>query len=208
LEVTQEKLHAALVERHGLDVQKKLDAAVIGIAGLGGLGSHIATYLTRMGVGRLVLVDFDTVDITNLHRQNYTITDIGLPKTTALKNELLKINPYLHYETRQMRVAEENAAALFSSCDIVCEAFDRPEQKAMLIETLLLRLPDTIIVSGNGMAGYGSANTIQTKQLFSRLYICGDGESDSARQGGLYASRVAVCAAHQANAVLRLIVKK
>lgn len=207
MELTQEELHAALVERHGADIQKKLDAAVIGIAGLGGLGSHIATYLARMGVGRLVLADFDTVDITNLHRQNYAISDIGLPKTTALKNELLRINPYLHYETYQVRIAEENAAALFASCDIVCEAFDRPEQKAMFIETLLLQLPDKIIVSGNGMAGHGSANAIQTRQLFSKLYVCGDGESDNTRQGGLYASRVAVCAAHQANAVLRLIIE-
>lgn len=207
MELTQEELHAALVERHGADIQKKLDAAVIGIAGLGGLGSHIAIHLARMGVGRLILVDFDMVDITNLHRQNYTISDIGQPKTTALRNALSKINPYLQYDTHQMRVTEENAAALFSPCDIICEAFDRPEQKAMLIETLLLQLPDKIIVSGNGMAGHGSANAIQTRKLLSRLYVCGDGESDTTKRGGLYASRVAVCAAHQANAVLRLIIK-
>ena len=203
--LTQEELHAALVERHGAAIQDRLDRASVGIAGLGGLGSNIAVHLARLGVGRLVLVDFDVVDITNLNRQHYTMKDIGIPKTLALLEQLEAINPYLNYETYTERVIPANAVRLFAGCDVVCEAFDRADQKAMLIETLLVRLPDTPIVSGSGMAGYGSANAMRIEQKFSRLYVCGDGMSDIADGIGLMAPRVAVCAAQQATMAMRLL---
>ena len=174
MHLSQGELHAALVERHGAAIQEKLDRASVGIAGLGGLGSNIAVHLARLGVGRLVLVDFDVVDITNLNRQHYTMKDIGIPKTLALQEQLEAINPYLNYETYTERIIPANAVRLFADCDVVCEAFDRADQKAMLIETLLERLPDTPIVSGSGMAGYGSANAMHTERKFSRLYVCGD----------------------------------
>lgn len=205
MRLTQEELHAALVERHGADIQQKLDRASVGIAGLGGLGSNIAVHLARLGVGRLVLVDFDTVDVTNLNRQHYTMKDIGVPKTLALLEQLEEINPYLQYEPYTERVIPANVARMFAGCDVVCEAFDRADQKAMLIETLLERLPDTVVVSGSGMAGYGSANAIRTERRFGRLYVCGDGTSDIADGVGLMAPRVAVCAAQQATMVLRLL---
>ncbi len=205
MRLTQEELHAALVERHGADIQQKLDRASVGIAGLGGLGSNIAVHLARLGVGRLVLVDFDTVDVTNLNRQHYTMKDIGVPKTLALLEQLEEINPYLQYEPYTERVIPANVERMFAGCDVVCEAFDRADQKAMLIETLLERLPDTVVVSGSGMAGYGSANAIRTERRFGRLYVCGDGTSDIADGVGLMAPRVAVCAAQQATMVLRLL---
>ena len=203
--LTQEELHAALVERHGAEIQDKFDRASVGIAGLGGLGSNIAVHLARLGVGRLVLVDFDVVDSTTLSRQHYTMKDTGIPKTLALLEQLEAINPYLNYETYTERVIPANAVRLFAGCDVVCEAFDRADQKAMLIETLLVRLPDTPIVSGSGMAGYGSANAMRIEQKFSRLYVCGDGMSDIADGIGLMAPRVAVCAAQQATMAMRLL---
>ncbi len=205
MRLTQEELHAALVERHGADIQQKLDRASVGIAGLGGLGSNIAVHLARLGVGRLVLVDFDTVDVTNLNRQHYAMKDIGVPKTLALLEQLEEINPYLQYEPYTERVIPANVTRMFAGCDVVCEAFDRADQKAMLIETLLERLPDTVVVSGSGMARYGSANAIRTERRFGRLYVCGDGTSDIADGVGLMAPRVAVCAAQQATMVLRLL---
>lgn len=203
--LTQKELHDALTGRHGAAVQAKLDRAAVGIAGLGGLGSHIAVSLARLGVGRLVLVDFDVVDVTNLNRQHYTMKDIGIPKTLALLEQLEAINPYLNYETYTERIIPANAARLFAGCDVVCEAFDRPDQKAMLIETLLEQLPETPIVSGSGMAGFGSANAIRTERRFGRLYLCGDGTSDVSDGLGLMAPRVAVCAAHEAAMVMRLL---
>lgn len=203
--VTKEELHAALLQRHGAAVQQKLDQACVGIAGLGGLGSHIAVHLARLGVGRLKLVDFDVVDLTNLNRQCYTLKDLGIPKTLALQEQLEAINPYLYYDTYTERIVPANAARLFSDCDVVCEAFDRADQKAMLIETLLTALPDTPVISGSGMAGYGSPNSIRTERRMGRLYVCGDGASDIADGLGLMAPRVALCAAHQATMALRLL---
>lgn len=203
--LTETELTAALVERHGERNQTKLRAAVVGIAGLGGLGSNIAVHLARLGVGTLVLADFDRVDVTNLNRQHYTMRDLGRPKTEALTDQLREINPYLTYVPHFVRVTPENASQLFGGCAVICEAFDRADQKAMLIETLLSAQPETPLVAGSGMAGYGSANAIQTRRSIGRLYICGDETSDLADGLPLMAPRVAVCAAQQATMVLRLL---
>lgn len=203
--LSREEIYAALVERHGAENQAKLSAATVGIAGLGGLGSNIAVHLTRLGVGRLILVDFDTVDVTNLNRQHYFIRHLGLHKPDALKEQLLDINPYIEFETHTVRVTPENVTELFGCCDIICEAFDKPDQKAMLVETVLSELPDIPLISGSGMAGSGSANEIRTVRRFGKFYICGDGTADSTKGLSLMAPRVSVCAAHEATMAMRLI---
>ncbi len=206
--VTEKELFNALAERHGVEIQKKFANSCVGIAGLGGLGSNIAVYLTRLGIGKLILVDFDNVDITNINRQNYVLSDIGRPKTTALYEHLIKINPYLNYQLHQVKITSENAVSLFSGCDIICEAFDKPDQKAMLIQTLLSTLKDVKIVSGNGMAGFNTANLIKTTNPIKNLYICGDGQSDISDGLGLMSPRVAVCASHQATMIMRLLLNE
>lgn len=146
--VTKEMLTAALTARHGAEYQARFSAASVGIAGLGGLGSHIAVQLARLGVGRLVLVDFDTVDLSNLNRQHYFIPHLGQPKATALTNQLMNINPYLDYQPYIVRVTAENACTLFADCDVICEAFDRADQKAMFVEAILSGLPNMPLISG------------------------------------------------------------
>lgn len=192
-------------ERHGTEACQKLAEAYIGIAGLGGLGSNIAISLARMGVGHICLVDFDYVDISNIQRQQYFISQISMPKTEALRDTLLKIHPTMHIDIYQDRIHSENAASFFSQCDVVCEAFDDAAAKAMLVETLLDATQRPIIVSGSGMAGKDSGNSIVTRQLMRRLYICGDSQTDILTNGHLYAARVALCANHQALMTLRLI---
>lgn len=204
--LTAEEIEASLIERHGSEVHHKLKNASVAVAGLGGLGSNIAVSLVRAGVGKLLLVDFDRVDISNLNRQQYFMEQLGQYKTDALTENLRKINPYTELETVTARVTEDNAAELFGGYSIVCEAFDRAENKAMLVNTLLEQTA-SIIVSGSGMAGYGRSNEIETKRIMNRLYICGDRVTDSAAVNGLMAPRVAICAAHQANKVIELIVK-
>ncbi len=204
---TKEAMQQCWDGRFPLRLFQILQSSSVSIAGLGGLGSHIAVMLARSGIGKLHLVDFDCVDMSNLNRQAYDIGHIGQQKTEALSQILLKINPYIEIVTDTLRVTAENVPKLFSASSIVCEAFDQPEQKAMLVNTLLEKCPHTTIVSGNGMAGYGSANTIQTKKFHERLYICGDQKTDIQWGIGLMAPRVCVCAGHQANQVISILLE-
>ena len=206
LNITKEELDRAFDERFPVWMKEKLQNASVAVAGLGGLGSNIAVSLARSGVGHLLLIDFDVVDVTNLNRQAYMIPHLGRPKTEALTEMLQQINPWLDIKSRQVLVTEENIRELFGEYAIVCEAFDRPDQKAMLVRGLLTGCPGAAVVSGNGMAGLGDANDIRTQQKLRRLYVCGDDKTESAPGAGLMAPRVAICAGHQANKVLQLII--
>ena len=205
--ISREQLDQAFDARFPEEMQTKLRNARVAVAGLGGLGSNIAVMLARSGVGELLLVDFDTVDMTNLNRQMYLIPQLGKPKAEALPEILYQINPYLTYRSVCIKVTPDNVKELFSEYPIVCEAFDKPDQKAMLVRELLMQCPETTVVSGNGMAGYADANEIRTCQVMKRLYVCGDQSTDVGNGIGLIAPRVAVCAAHEANKVLQLIMQ-
>lgn len=205
--ISREQLDQAFDARFPEEMQTKLRNARVAVAGLGGLGSNIAVMLARSGVGELLLVDFDRVDVTNLNRQMYLIPQLGKPKAEALPEILYQINPYLTYRSVCIKVTPDNVKELFSEYPIVCEAFDKPDQKAMLVRELLMQCPKTIVVSGNGMAGYADANEIRTCQVMKRLYVCGDQSTDVGNGIGLIAPRVAVCAAHEANKVLQLIMQ-
>jgi sulfur carrier protein ThiS adenylyltransferase len=202
----KEELESMMMARHTPNVHKKLKQGKVAIAGLGGLGSNIAVMLARIGVGQLLLVDFDIVEPSNLNRQSYYISHLGLPKTLALKKQLEEINPFIKIDTETVKITEENVKELFNGYDIICEAFDKPDQKSMLINTSLELLPDIRIVSGSGMAGYDSSNLMKTTNPMKRLYLCGDLENAARVGKGLMAPRVNICAGHQANMILRLLI--
>ena len=195
----------ALIARHGLDLHKRFSSATVAICGLGGLGSNIAIALARAGIGKLLLIDFDRVDITNLHRQQYKANQIGLYKADALAESLLEIAPYTEIKTVTAKITEENFADLLKGADVVCEAFDNAEAKAMLVNGVLEQLPDCYLVAASGMAGMDTPNTIRTRKVMKRFYLCGDETSDVADTIGLVAPRVMLCAAHQAHTVLRIL---
>ncbi len=202
---TKEEWIRALEARHGKTLQQRFSVAAVAVCGLGGLGTHIAFALARAGIGKLILIDFDRVDITNLHRQQYKATQIGKYKTEALAENLKEIAPYLQAETHTVRITEGNAAELLKDADIICEAFDSAQAKAMLVNTVLTVMPEKYIVSASGMAGIGSPNTIRTRKIGKNLYLCGDERSDVSDGLGLVSSRVMLCAAHQAHTVLRIL---
>ena len=202
---TKEELRRALEERVGPELQERFSSAAVAVCGLGGLGSNIAVSLARAGVGHLILIDFDTVDITNLNRQQYKADQLGRPKAEALADNLRDINPYLDYRSITARLTEDNISSLLSGADVICEAFDRADQKSLLVNTVLEQLPRTPLVAASGMAGLGDGNTIRTRRITSRFYLCGDGVSDVADLGSLFAPRVMLCAAHQALTVLRIL---
>lgn len=201
----RESFMQALARRHGKENQEILSRSTVGIAGLGGLGSHVAFSLSRLGVGKLVLVDFDRVDVTNLHRQQYAVHQVGMEKPKALAMELERINPYCTYETHFEKVTPENISILFGGCQVICEAFDKAEEKAMLAENVLTCLKGIPLVAASGMAGMDSGNFIRTTKVTRNFYLCGDGASDVDEAGSLMEPRVALCAAHQALMVLRLL---
>lgn len=161
-----------------------------------------------MGIGKLILIDFDRVDITNLHRQQYKANQIGKFKTEALSENLKETAPYISLEAHTARITEDNAADLLKTADIICEAFDDAECKAMLTNLVLEAMPEKYLIAASGMAGMGSANTIKTRRVSKRFYICGDESSDVSEEGCLVASRVMLCAAHQAHTVLRILADK
>lgn len=202
---SREVMREALNIRHGEDLQNKISAARVAVCGLGGLGSNIAIALARAGVGHLHLIDFDRVDLTNLNRQQYAVGQLGQYKTDALRETLSLVSPYCNVTCDTIQVTEENLPDLLKTEDYICEAFDRAEAKAMLVSGVLEHFPEKYLVAGSGLAGLGSANTIQTRRVSQRFYLCGDGTSDSSVGLGLVASRVLVCAAHEANMILRLI---
>ena len=202
---SKEAMQDALEARHGKNLQKRFSAATVAICGLGGLGSNIAVYLARAGVGKLILIDFDTVDVTNLHRQQYKAAQIGTYKTDALAESIKEIAPYISIETHTERITEDNFDRLLHGADIVCEAFDRAEAKAMLTDAVLSTMPQTYLIAASGMAGLGSVNDIRTKKITKHFYLCGDGISDAEDTIGLVAPRVAACAAHEAHMVLRIL---
>lgn len=201
----KDELEQILVSRHTPGVHEKVKEATVGIAGLGGLGSNIAISLARLGIGKLILVDYDVVEPSNLNRQQYFIRHIGMSKTEALKEIIQEINPYVDIETIDIYLDKENIMDCFKDAQIVVEAFDNPKCKAEITNTILTESKDKFLVAASGVAGYFSNNTIQTKKITNRFYLVGDDTSEAKPGCGLMAPRVSIAANHQANMVLRLI---
>lgn len=202
---SKEQIDYALKERHSPETQDCLNRGKVAIAGLGGLGSNVAISLARIGVGHLHLIDFDQVDLTNLNRQQYFLEHVGMYKTDALKEQLLRINPYLDIRTDCVRVTEKNLQELFCQEDIICEAFDDPEAKALLVCGILEYYPEKKLIAASGLAGYESSNLIHTRRVSRNFYLCGDEVTEAVYGKGLMAPRAALCAAHEANMITRLL---
>lgn len=194
-----------LFKRNVKGISEKLKKAKVCILGLGGLGSNVTILLARAGIGYLKLVDFDIVEASNLNRQQYRISHIGMKKTEAIKTIIKEINPFVEIEVLNKKVERENILSVVGDVEIVVEAFDVAETKAMAIEELLTN-GNKILISASGMASIGSANEIITRKIRDNFYLIGDNYSDYEEYSGIMSTRVMLCAAHQANVVLRLIV--
>ncbi len=201
----RDELESVMAARHTPGVHARLKGASVGIAGVGGLGSAVAVALARVGVGRLVIVDFDVVEPSNLNRQQYFIDQIGQYKVDALAENLQRINPFVVVESHRTLLSPDNIPAFFASCPVVVEAFDRPDMKAMLVETLLCASREVRVVAASGLAGYGPNNGITTRRVSGRLFLIGDSISEARPGSGLMAPRVSIAAGHQANQVVRII---
>lgn len=204
----KEDLEGLMVSRHTPKVFNRLKKGRVAICGLGGLGSNVAISLTRVGVGYIKLIDFDVVEPSNLNRQQYFISQIGMKKTEALKETLTKINPFINIKTVETEIKKDNISELFQDVDIIVEAFDNANNKAMLVNEVLSKFTDKKIISATGMAGFYSNNIIKTKKVNDRLYICGDLKNAAKVGEGLMAPRVSIAANHESNTVVRLLLNE
>lgn len=200
------ELEALMVSRHTPGVHAKVKAATVGIAGLGGLGSAIAIALARVGIGKLIVADFDVVEPSNLNRQQYFVDQIGMLKTEALISSLQKINPYVQVEGHPVRLTPGNIFPIFEKTSVMIEAFDLADQKVMLMQEFVSQKPDIPFVGASGLAGYGTEESISVRKIGKNIYIVGDLETGAVPGCGLMAPRVGIAASMQANLALRLIV--
>lgn len=205
--MTEQQFAAALDSRSVKPIYSILKKAHVGIAGLGGLGSNTVLALARNGVGMLTIADFDVVELSNINRQAYTLKHLGMKKTAALTELISEINPFCEVSAHSVKITQDNITDIFADCDIICEAFDLADQKAMLVNTVLEKFPQKHLVCASGMAGWGRANEIKTRKITDRFYICGDGVTDVACGEGLTAARVMICAGHQASRIIEIILK-
>lgn len=188
-------------------INDKLAQAVVGIAGLGGLGSTVAAALARSGIGKLIIADFDVIEAGNLDRQQYFVHQIGKEKVEATIENLRSINPDVQVDEHHCRLTADNIPGIFAEAEIIAECFDRACEKQMIVETVLYKT-DKKIVSASGLAGYGDSNAIVTKYISERLILVGDGKSDVESNPLLTAARVWIAAAHQANAIVEMIIDR
>ena len=200
-----DEMERLLYARHTPGVHNKIKDASVGIMGLGGLGSLVATALARVGVGHLLLADFDLVEPSNLNRQQYFVDQVGERKTKAMQDNLRRVNPYLHIETIDQELTENSIAELFRDVDVLAECFDGVGMKAAALRCALTSLKGKGFVGASGMAGYADNNMICTRKIRNRVFLVGDGETAAQPGQGLMAPRVGIVALHQANQVLRIL---
>ncbi|MGP1485284.1 MAG: sulfur carrier protein ThiS adenylyltransferase ThiF [Campylobacter sp.] len=201
----REILKAMIASRNSPEMNEILQNACIGVAGLGGLGSNIVLSLARLGVAKLVIADFDVVEPSNLNRQQYLISHIGMKKSHALKSLVAQINPFVEIVDYDVFLDASNVAEIFKDCQIICEAFDSVASKVMIVNEAGASLKDKRIISASGMAGFYSSNSIKTIKFARNVYLCGDLQNSAKVGQGLMAPRVAICANHQANLAVRLL---
>ncbi len=179
-----------------------LQQQTVAVAGCGGLGSNVAVLLARAGIGRLILIDHDVVEPSNLNRQHYFLDDVGKLKVEALAAHLRRIRPEIGLDLRSRKLEPADVPGL-DAAGLLIEAFDRAEAKRWLIEAWCEAFPDRWLIGASGLSGVGHTERIVVRRS-GRLIMCGDFESDMAE--GLCAPRVTMVAAMQANLAVECLV--
>ena len=185
-------------------IRLKLKESSVGIAGAGGLGSNAAVALARAGVGRLVIVDFDKVEESNLNRQYYFRDQIGQIKVEALKDIIKNINKDIKVDIFNQKLTKHSMEKPFNNVDVIIEALDKAETKAAFIEEILVKFPKKSIIGASGVSGYGHSKRITTKKV-GNLYICYDEFAKNSEDDVLMAPKVCLMANWEANLALEIV---
>lgn len=187
------------------ELRERLATKAVAVLGCGGLGSNCAAMLVRAGVLSLTLVDFDDVETDNLNRQMFFARQIGMRKVDALAETLVGIDPGVELRLIHGCIDADNILDMVFGADVIIEAVDSAETKALIVSVCSRELPHIPLMSASGLAGHGSANRIETIQLAENIWVAGDLESDIRDGHALVASRVMLAAAHQAHAAIRIL---
>jgi sulfur carrier protein ThiS adenylyltransferase len=190
------------------EIENHLKKFRVGIAGAGGLGSNCAAALARTGIGTLVIADFDKVEPSNLSRQYYFVDQVGMMKTAALKENLIRIRPEINIVVHKVKLNRKNITTIFAGCHVIVEAFDKAEMKEMLIETVQKELPGIPLIVGSGMAGWGNTEILKFRKIDETLFVCGDELSEVSENSPTLAPRVGIVASMQANTVVEILMKQ
>ncbi len=191
---------SAISSYYTLAQREAIRSTRIGIAGAGGLGSNCAVNLVRSGFVYFTIADFDVIEPSNLNRQFFFADQIGMPKVLALSENLRRINPEISVDPHLIRLDETHVSSLYADCDVIVEAFDKAESKAMIVRTFFRS--GKLLVSASGLGGYGESDTITVRKVHDRFYLVGDGVSEVCASRKPYAPRVSIAAAKQADVVL------
>lgn len=190
------------------EIEDHLRKFRVGVAGAGGLGSNCAAALARSGIGTLVLSDFDNVELENLSRQYYFVSQVGMQKTSALRENLIRIRPEIKIIAYNEKLNAKNIPVVFAECDIIVEAFDKAEMKEMLIKTVQQSLPGVPLIVGSGLAGWGNSDKLRCRKIDETLYVCGDELSETSEDLPPMAPRVGIVASMQADTVVEILMNK
>jgi adenylyltransferase/sulfurtransferase len=197
-----------LLPEIGAEGQDRLAAAHAVVMGLGGLGSPVAAYLAAAGVGRLTLVDFDRVDLSNLQRQIlHGETDIGRPKVLSAADSLLRLNSDCRVDTVEQRLEQSGLERVFREADVILDGTDNFASRALINRAALnTRTP---LISGAVIRFEGQLATFDFRDPNTPCYHClyGDGEElgETCSESGVLASMPGVIGSLQATEALKLL---
>ncbi len=195
---------ASLVHAFSPRQRELLTVARVGIAGVGGLGSNCAMLLARCGIQHFVLIDGDTVDVSNLNRQHYFPRHVGMRKVNAMEDVLMNLHKHIHVHKHCLWLTEQNTPNLLREASYWVEGLDDAIAKRLFVEQALQA--NVFTVSASGIAGFGGP-LMQSRQLGDKLVLVGDFTSDIEHFPPL-APRVMQAAAMQADAILSAILNQ
>lgn len=171
----------------------------VAVLGCGGLGSQVAWILARLGVGKLILYDFDVVEVSNLNRQNYSVSDIGKKKVLATAEKITDWLPHVCVEARDEFVDAEVLKAIEAEADIVVEAYDGVQSKIEAFD--FFQDHNTPYVCTTGVAGPSGA--VKRKD-FGHIHMVGDFNGEDRRD--CYLPKVMTIAAMECQVVFELMI--
>lgn len=202
-------LQQGLVNEVGIEGQRRFSGAKVLIAGAGGLGTPVATYLNAMGIGTLGIADFDIVQETNLHRQfYYTPEDIGKLKIEVLSSRLRTQNPDVTINCYEEKLGLENVSDILGKYDLICDCTDNVNTRVLLDKTCKELNKKLVYAAVRGWQGYvsilhGKAE-ISLTDIFSESELLFESQNNCS-MSGVISTVCGIIGTHQANEVLKIV---